>query len=72
MDDLSIDVLVNKENMLSIDYIPKNMYIVDNNDNNFHNYLIDNMDKSQTESNLSSNISYDRNDEIGILVKTIY
>ena len=29
MDDLSIDVLVNKENMLSIDYIPKNMYIVD-------------------------------------------
>lgn len=43
MDDLSIDVLVNKENMLSIDYIPKNMYIVDNNDNNFHNYLIDNI-----------------------------
>lgn len=34
------------------------------------NYLIDNMDKSQTESNLSSNISYDRNDEIGILVKS--
>lgn len=43
MDDLSIDVLVNKENMLSIDYIPKNMYIVDNNENNFHNYLIDNI-----------------------------
>ncbi len=43
MDDLSIDVLVNKENMLSIDYIPKNMYIVDNNVNNFHNYLIDNI-----------------------------
>ena len=41
--DLSIDVLVNKENMLSIDYIPKNMYIVDNNENNFHNYLIDNI-----------------------------
>ena len=39
MDDLSIDVLVNKENMLSIDYIPKNMYIVDNNENNFHNYV---------------------------------
>ena len=34
------------------------------------NYLIDNMDKSQTESNLSSNISYDRNDELGILVKS--
>ena len=43
MDDLSIDVLVNKENMLSIDYIPKNLYIVDNNENNFHNYLIDNI-----------------------------
>lgn len=43
MDDLSIEVLVNKENMLSIDYIPKNMYIVDNNENNFHNYLIDNI-----------------------------
>ena len=43
MDDLSIDVLVNKENMLSIDYIPKNMYIVDNNENNFRNYLIDNI-----------------------------
>jgi len=39
MDDLNIDVLVNKENMLSIDYIPKNMYIVDNNENNFHNYV---------------------------------
>ena len=43
MDDLSIDVLVNKENMLSIDYIPNNMYIVDNNENNFRNYLIDNI-----------------------------
>ena len=43
MDDLSIDVLVNKENMLSIDYIPKNMYIVDNNENNFRHYLIDNI-----------------------------
>ena len=43
MDDLSIDVLVNKENMLSIDYITKNMYIVDNNENNFRNYLIDNI-----------------------------
>ena len=43
MDDLSIDVSVNKENMLSIDYIPKNMYIVDNNENNFRNYLIDNI-----------------------------
>ena len=43
MDDLSMDVLVNKENMLSIDYIPKNMYIVDNNENNFRNYLIDNI-----------------------------
>ena len=43
MDDLSIDVLVNKENMLSIDYIPKNLYIVDNNENNFRNYLIDNI-----------------------------
>ena len=39
MNDLNIDVLVNKENMLSIDYIPNNMYIVDNNENNFHNYV---------------------------------
>lgn len=39
MDDLNIDVLVNKENMLSIDYIPYNLYKIDENENNFHNYV---------------------------------
>lgn len=32
------------------------------------NYLIDNMSKSNIEKNLSSNLTYARNDEIGILV----
>lgn len=39
MMDLSINVLINKENMLSLDYVPKDMYVVDNNENNFHNYV---------------------------------
>lgn len=39
MEDLRIDVLVNKKNMLSLDYVPNDMYIVDNNENNFHNYV---------------------------------
>ena len=34
------------------------------------NYLIDNMDKSNIESNLSSELLYEREDEIGILVKS--
>ena len=39
MKELCIDVLVNKDNMLDFDYVPKNMYIVDENENNFHNFL---------------------------------
>ena len=39
MEELRIDVLVNKDNMLDFDYVPKNMYIVDENENNFHNFL---------------------------------
>lgn len=39
MEDLRIDILVNKKNMLSLDYVPNDMYIVDNNENNFHNYV---------------------------------
>ncbi len=39
MKDLNVDVLVNKDNLLDIDYVPKNMYIVDDNENNFHNYI---------------------------------
>lgn len=39
MKDLDILVLVNKDNPLELDYVPKNMYVVDNNENNFHHYL---------------------------------
>ena len=39
MKDLSIDILVNKEHPLDLNYVPSNMYIVDENENNFHNYL---------------------------------
>ena len=39
MDDLNIDVLVNKENPISIDYVPYNLYKIDENENNFHNYV---------------------------------
>lgn len=34
------------------------------------NYLIDNMGKSNIEKNLTSNLSYNKNDEIGILVNS--
>lgn len=34
------------------------------------NYLIDNMDKTNIEKNLSNNLTYDKNDEIGILVNS--
>lgn len=39
MDDLNIDVLVNKENPISIDYVPYNLYKIDENEKNFHNYV---------------------------------
>lgn len=39
MKDLCLDILINKDNMLSIDYVPQNMYVVDDNENNFHNYV---------------------------------
>lgn len=38
MKDLRLDILINKDNMLSLDYVPQNMYVVDDNENNFHNY----------------------------------
>ena len=31
-------ILVNKEHLLSSDYVPKNLVITDNNENNFHDY----------------------------------
>ena len=33
-----IDILVNKNNPLTRDYIPSDLVITDNNENNFHNY----------------------------------
>lgn len=38
MKDYDIDVLVNKDNMLDINYVPSNLYVVDENENNFRNY----------------------------------
>ena len=38
MADLSVDVLINKDNLLPSDYYPKSLIITDNNENNFHNY----------------------------------
>lgn len=38
MDELNFDVLINKDNLLSKDYIPKNLVILDDNKNNFHKY----------------------------------
>ncbi len=39
MEDLNIDILINKENPLDLTYVPIDMYILDDNENNFHNYL---------------------------------
>lgn len=36
--DLDVTVLVNKENVLDKDYVPCNMYAVDENENNFHQF----------------------------------
>ena len=38
MNELPIDVLVNKDNLLPSDYYPKDLVITDQNENNFHNY----------------------------------
>ena len=38
MNDLPIDILVNKENLLPSDYYPKDLIITDQNENNFHGY----------------------------------
>lgn len=39
---MNFEILVNKNNLLSKDYKPK-LYIVDNNENNFHNYIDPNL-----------------------------
>lgn len=36
---MNIEVLVNKKHPLSLDYVPNNLYVVDDNLNNFHHYL---------------------------------
>ena len=38
MNELNIDILVNKENILHSNYVPQKLVILDNNENNFHNY----------------------------------
>ena len=38
MKDLDIIVLVNKDNLLDRNYVPFEMYVVDENENNFHQY----------------------------------
>lgn len=38
MKDLDVTVLVNKEHILDKDYVPLEMYIVDENENNFHQF----------------------------------
>ena len=43
MKDLDIEILINRENMLSKNYIPNNLVILDNNENNFHNYIDPNL-----------------------------
>lgn len=43
MNDLNIEKLVNKDNLLPNNYIPNNLIILDNNENNFHNYINPNL-----------------------------
>jgi D-alanyl-D-alanine carboxypeptidase len=38
MKKLDFDVLVNRDNRLASDYVPKDLYVLDNNENNFHKY----------------------------------
>ena len=35
---MNFDALINRDNLLSADYVPEDLYILDNNENNFHNY----------------------------------
>ena len=39
MSDLPVDILVSKSNVLSEFYVPKNLVVIDNNENNFHQFL---------------------------------
>ena len=41
--DLPIDVLVNKNNLLDSSYVPSNLYVVDENENNYLGYLNPNL-----------------------------
>ena len=41
--DLPIDVLVNKDNLLDSSYVPSNLYVVDENENNYLGYLNPNL-----------------------------
>ena len=43
MNDLNVEKLINKYNLLSSNYIPNNLIILDNNENNFHNYADPNL-----------------------------
>lgn len=40
---MNIEILINKENRLDRDYVPSNLIVTDNNENNFHNFLDPNM-----------------------------
>ena len=43
MKELDIEILINKENLLPSDYIPYNLIVLDNNENNFHQYIDPNL-----------------------------
>ena len=38
MNDLNVDILVNKDHLLPSSYVPKDLVMTDQNENNFHNY----------------------------------
>ena len=38
MNDLDYEILINKDNLLPNDYVPHNLVILDENENNFHQY----------------------------------
>ena len=43
MEDLNIEILVNKENLLSCDYVPSNLVTLDDNKSNFRKYMDPNL-----------------------------